>query len=146
MSKYWFKRLPAIGEAVDPDDLEAAAATTLVTHTVDGAFELGDSLIGGSQTISGLVLLCKQQDTLAGDTGADADLYVDAIACNDLRMDTDGDIVGLFDSRDHNNAGFFGINSFMAEFNMAIPSTSYDIKAAFAGTFKRTFIVVILNV
>jgi len=122
-----------------------AAGISVMSFIVDGDFSAGDSLIGGNQPIKGLVLMVKQEDTLSGDTGGRATPYIDEIDVGDLKMMYDGDLEGLFDSRDKYNAGFFGFNSPMALSNMAIPSSSYDIRAYESGTFRRTFKVAILN-
>jgi len=144
--QYPFKRKPAVGEAVDPDDLETLKGISLVTHVVDGVFALGDSLIGGPLAISGIVLLVKQQDTLAGDTGDWAALYLDGLAASAVWLNSDGDYDGLFSSGGAGGWDNSGWSKNIKNLNLGIPSTSYDIRAEAAGTFKRSFIVVILNV
>jgi len=122
-----------------------AAGMTVKAFLVDGSFSAGDSLIGGNQPIKGLVLMIKQESILSGDTGGQATPYIDDIDVGDLKMRYDGDLEGLFDSRNKDNTGFFGFNSYMAMFNMAILNSSYDIRAYESGTFRRTFKVAILN-
>jgi len=146
MSLYGYDIPPVLGQAVDPLHFQAIKGVSVVTHVVDGVFALGDSLIGGPLAISGIVLLVKQQDTLAGDTGDLADLYLDGVNVATVALAGDGDIEGLFGSNGAGPIDPLGYSRKIHDLNLGIPSGSYDVRAAAAGTFKRSFIVVILNV
>jgi len=153
MVKYAFTEQPSVGQAVDPAKVAAitvadipGAGASVVTHVVDGVFALGDSLIGGPLAISGIVLLVKQQDTLAGDTGDWAAMYLDGLAASAVWLNSDGDWEGLFSSGGAGGNDPMGYAKNLKILNLPVPSSSYDIKAEAAGTFKRSFIVVILNV
>lgn len=127
---------------------EVVTIFTVYSHVIDGSFSSGDSLIGGAQTIDGLVLYAYvvNQDTV-NDDYEDMDLWINGIdtSINGCVMDRDGDYVGLGDALAEGTRVDFGWAYDFFRQGGEAPHTSYNVKAKRTGTFKKTVKVVVIH-
>jgi len=120
---------------------------TTHTHVIDDTFGVGDSLIGGAQTILGIVMYAYVVDQIATDGYLDIDLFLDGIdtSTSGGPLDRDGDIIGFGAGRYEGNVQSGGWERDFFANGGELPQTSYNLKAAEAGAYKKTVKVVVLN-
>lgn len=121
---------------------------TVHTHVIDDTFEIGDSLIGGAQTIDGMVLSAYvvDQDPV-GDWHLEIELFLNGInvSATAAVLEDDGDHIGYGEqiSEGTRNSGGWSYDFFRG--GGELPHTSYNLKAKRAGVYKKTVKVVVLN-
>jgi len=127
---------------------EVVTVFTVYSHVIDGSFNSGDSLIGGAQTIDGIVLCAfvVDQDTV-NDGYLDMALFLNAIDTSTTAgaMDRDGDHIGYGDGTSEGNRSDVGWSYDFFGGDGEIPHTSYNVKAKETGTYKKTVKVVVLH-
>jgi len=127
---------------------EVVTIFTVYDHVIDGDFSSGDSLIGGAQTVDGLVLFAYVIDQDTGvDEYKDMDLWINGIdvSITGCVMDRDGDNIGLGDAIAEGSRLDFGWAYDFFRQGGEAPHTSYNVKAGESGTYKKTVKVIVLH-
>jgi len=121
---------------------------TVHTFNINATFADGASIIGGSVTIDGVVLLGKQESTQGDDGGGVARFEVNGVDVVDSGLTDDGDVSGLMTSFGGGLVyDYFGMLEGLVPGNGAVPHTTFDIKnrQGSISLFHRTIKVVVLN-
>lgn len=127
---------------------ELVTVFTVYSHVIDGSFNSGDSLIGGAQTIDGIVLFAYVVDQdLEDDDYLDMALFLDGIdtSTGGIYMDRNGDFIGTGDAVTAGLVVEAGWGEPFFAGGGEIPQTSYNVKAKETGTYKKTVKVVVLH-
>lgn len=127
---------------------ELVTVFTVYSHVIDGEFSEGESLIGGAQTIDGLVLYAYVVDQdLENDGYDDMGLWINGLdtSITGAYMDRNGDYTGLGDGIAAGSRLDFGWAFDFFEQGGEAPHTSYNVKANEDGTYKKTVKVVVLH-
>lgn len=127
---------------------ELVTVFTVYDHVIDGDFSVGESLIGGAQTIDGIVLMIyiTDQDTVNDDYG-NIGLFLNGLdlGVEGCYVDRNGDFVSMGESLIEGGSVFSGWALEFFDVGGELPHTSYNLKARDAGTYKKTVHVVVLH-
>lgn len=127
---------------------EVVTIFTVYEHVIDGDFSDGDSLIGGAQTIDGIVLFAYVVDQdLENDDYLDMALFLNGIdtSTEGVYMDRNGDFIGTGDAVTAGTGLEVGWGKPFFAGDGELPHTSYNVKAKETGTYKKTVKVVVLH-